>query len=268
MQRFYAADMSADQKAIKERADTAGIFLDFDGTLSDIVVIPSDARPHPEAVEVLGSLARSYRNVTIVSGRSAHQLVEWLGPDLDVWGVHGAERSPAGSTEVVLSSVAAPFADLMRQVRDEAESAVNDLDLPGVIVEDKAVMIGLHYRAARDQARARAALDRLAGELVDRHGLWRGHGRRAFELRPPVELSKGRVVREVAGENGLTAAVFCGDDVVDLPGFIALDELERQGAVVLRVAVSSDEAPAELMERADLVVEGPTGTIGFLRSLL
>lgn len=260
--------MSSTPAAIKAKAVEAGIFLDFDGTLSDIVERPSDARPHADATEVLNSLAAVFRAVTIVSGRSAHQLVDWLGPDLDIWGVHGAERSGPGSSRVELSPVAAPFAETMQRVREEAERAVETLGLAGVIVEDKAVMVGLHYRAARDPATARQALDDLAAELTERHGLWRGHGRLAFELRPPVELSKGRVVRQVAREKVLAAAVFCGDDVVDLPGFSALDELEREGKTVLRVAVDSAEAPRDLLARADLVVDGPTGTLEFLRSLL
>lgn len=268
MLRFYAARMTTDVQAIKALARDAGIFLDFDGTLSEIVEIPSEARPHEDAVDVLGRLAAAYGNVTIVSGRSASELVEWLGPELDIWGVHGAERSIPGSPDVVLSPVAAPFAGLMSGVRAEAERAVSELGIPGVIVEDKAVMVGLHYRAALDRNRARDALDALALNLSERHNLRRGHGRLAFELRPPVDLDKGQVVREVARENELRGAVFCGDDVVDVPGFVALDELELRGATVLRVAVRSDEAPPELLHRADVIVDGPAGTLRFLRSLL
>lgn len=266
--RFYAATMPASARSIKSKAGEAGIFLDFDGTLSEIVERPSDARPYEHVTDVLSSLAKVYRAVTIVSGRSSHQLVEWLGPDLDIWGVHGAERSDAGSSSVALSPVAAPFADTMKQVREEAELAVERLGIGGAIVEDKGVMIGLHYRAARDPSNARKALDDLAADLAERHRLWRGHGKLAFELRPPVELSKAEVVRQVAREKELAAAVFCGDDVVDLPGFSALDELERQGKEVLRVAVDSAEAPRELIERADVVVDGPAGALTFLRSLL
>lgn len=254
--------------SIRQRAAGAGIFLDFDGTLSELVGSPSDARPYDGVPDVLRALALVYREVTIVSGRSAHQLVEWLGPELDIWGVHGAERSPAGSSEVTLAPEAMPFRDLMDEVRTEAERRVDAIGLPGAVVEDKAVMVVLHFRAVADRDAARGALGDLAAALADRYGLWRGHGKLAFELRPPVEFSKGRVVRAVAAEQGLDAAVFCGDDVVDLPAFDALDDLESQGATVLRVAVGSDEAPRKLLDRADVVVEGPAGAVDFLRALL
>jgi trehalose 6-phosphate phosphatase len=65
----------------------------------------------------------------------------------------------------------------------------------------------------------------------------------------------------------LQTAAFLGDDVVDLAAFDALDALEADGVAVLRVAVSSDEAPAELLERADLVVEGVEGAVGWLSDL-
>src|SRR5687767_12062900 len=104
-------------EAFKERAREGGILLDFDGTLSSIVDIPGEARPFEGVVETLSALAHRYRWVAIVSGRSAHELVQWLGPDIDIWGVHGAERSRPGEVDVVLSPIAAHFAELMSEVR-------------------------------------------------------------------------------------------------------------------------------------------------------
>jgi trehalose 6-phosphate phosphatase len=86
-------------------------------------------------------------------------------------------------------------------------------------------------------------------------------------LRPPVEFSKAAVVLERSREAGLTAAAFVGDDRVDLPGFDALDLLEADGLATVRVAVDSPEAPPELIERADVVVDGPNGAIALLARL-
>jgi trehalose 6-phosphate phosphatase len=76
------------------------------------------------------------------------------------------------------------------------------------------------------------------------------------------------VVEERATSLGLQGVAFGGDDVVDLPGFEALDRLDERGVMTVRVAVSSDEAPDELLARADVVVEGPEGMLDWLRSLL
>lgn len=254
--------------SFKAQAGVAGILLDFDGTLSEIVEVPSEATPHAGVADALTRLAQVYRCVALVSGRSARELVQWLGPDLDVWGVHGAERSRPGGTDIVLSPIAAPFADRMSRVRDEAQQRVRSLDLPGVLVEDKRVMLALHYRAAQNQETARIALEELAGELAAEHGLWQASGRMAFELRPPVKLSKGDVVDALAREAELQAILFAGDDTVDLPGFDALDRLADEGVLAVRVGVISSEGPPELIERADLTVEGPGGMLALLEDLL
>lgn len=250
-------------RPFRESPATAGIFLDFDGTLSEIVRVPSEARPVEGAAGLLRELARVYAVVAVVSGRSALQLVEWLGSDVEIWGLHGVQRAVEGRVE--LSPAAAPYEPVMRRVVAESCAYVEDLSLDGAIVEDKGVMVTLHYRAAPDPERARAALDDLATELAARHGLRRVDGRALFELRPPIELSKAAVVRERGA--GLAAVAFVGDDVVDLPGFDALDELGERGAATLRVAVRSAEAPRELLDRADVVVDGPVGALDLLRRL-
>jgi trehalose 6-phosphate phosphatase len=241
----------------------AGLFLDFDGTLSEIVTLPHDARPFPGIREVLEELDRKLGLVVIVSGRAAVQLLDWLGPSIEIWGTHGAERTVDG--KVRLTDLAQPHATLMKQVLENARSELEALDMSGVVLEDKTVMVGLHFRAAENMEAARAALDSIAQRLAERYGLLRAGGKLAFELRPPVPFSKSDVVMNRAGD--LKAVAFIGDDVVDLPGFDALDELEADQVMTLRVGVDSSEAPEELLARADIVVQGPEGVLGLLKRI-
>jgi trehalose 6-phosphate phosphatase len=57
--------------------------------------------------------------------------------------------------------------------------------------------------------------------------------------------------------------------VTDLDAFAALDELASDGALdtAVRVGVRSDEGPAEIAERADLVVDGVEGMRAVLAEL-
>jgi trehalose 6-phosphate phosphatase len=245
--------------------ETAGIFVDFDGTLSEIALVPSEARPVEGASDLLRRLGGRYRLVAIVSGRSASELLEWFGPGIEIWGIHGAQRVIEGRVE--LSDRARPYSELMERVRADAERRLATLDLPGVVLEDKGVMIGLHFRSASDPDAARESLDAVAAELATGYGLTRAGGRLAFELRPPIEFAKSQVVLERAREAGLRAAMFIGDDRVDLPAFDALDKLESEGVNGVRVGVRSDEAPPELLDRADIVVDGPTGVLALLGRL-
>jgi trehalose 6-phosphate phosphatase len=248
------------------RPRSSGVFCDFDGTLSEIVAIPSDARPVDGARRVLDELTKRFACVAVISGRSAHELLEWLGPDIRIFGVHGAETTSEGS--VVLSERAAAYSDVMHRVLEEARAAVADAGLRGALVEDKGVVIALHYRAALDRAAAEEELDRVAAELTERYGLTRGEGRLVFELRPPVTFSKADVLIDLVEAMELDAALFVGDDTVDLPAFDALDALATRGVSTLKIAVASEESPDDLIARADVVVQGPAGVVAFLQRLL
>jgi trehalose 6-phosphate phosphatase len=243
----------------------SGVFLDFDGTLSEIVPEASEARPLPQVREILTDLTERVHLVAVVSGRSAAQLLEWLGPQIEIWGVHGAERSRNGIVEV--DDRLQSYLSLMRSVREEAEDAVGDWGDPGVAVEDKKVVLTLHYRRARDRAAAERMVRSLAQRLAANHGVTQEPGRASIELRPPVELSKAQVVTRRAREEDLNAAMFVGDDTGDLPAFRALEELRAQGAQTVKVVARSDESPPALLDAADVVVDGPRGAVELLGEL-
>ena len=87
----------------------------------------------------------------------------------------------------------------------------------------------------------------------------------SVELHPPVNVDKGSVVEAAAA--GMRALTFVGDDVGDLPAFDGLDRLAAAGVHTVKVAVVTSEAPALLLERADLVVEGPAGALALFEGL-
>ena len=244
----------------------AGLFLDFDGTLSDIVEVPSAARPREGVRDLLSRLTDRFPVVSVVSGRSAHELLDWLGPEVEIWGLHGAERTANG--EVILAPAAAAYEETMRAVLREAGLAMAEPAFEGAVLEDKRAMVTFHYRSAVDVERAEEALDELVEGLAREHGLVRNRGKLALELQPPVSFSKRAVVLDRSREESLQAVCFAGDDVVDLPGFDAVDELKKEGVNGLKVAVDSAESPAPLIERADLVVDGPAGMMELLEELL
>jgi trehalose 6-phosphate phosphatase len=245
----------------------AGIFLDYDGTLSEIVRQPDQATPVAGGADLLRRLAERFKLVSIVSGRGTPELVEWLGTDVDIWGVHGAQHSVGGRTDWA-PSLASHVAS-MAEVRDRAIEAVSALgDAEGSVVEDKGVIVALHYRPATDPNLAKSALNEIANDLVERFGLSRSDGRMVIELRPAVEFSKAAVVFEQARSHALRAVLFAGDDLVDLPAFDAVDELSASGLVGVKVAVDSPEVPTELVRRADIVVDGPRGLVELLSGLI
>ena len=236
---------------LRERPDASGIFCDFDGTLAEIVDDPEAVRPLPGIVEALGELTATYARVGVVSGRPAGFLARWLaGRGVHLIGLYGLEWVEGESVQ------RHPDAERWTEIVGEAADRLQDDGPPGLNVERKGLSVTLHFRSdpsLADEAR------RLAGAEADRTGLVCHPGRMSFELRPPIRSTKGTAVSEAT--EGLERVCFMGDDWADLEAFEALGE----GA--LRVAVSSDESPSELLEMADLVVDGPQGVLEILRAL-
>lgn len=264
LSRYGAAVSSDPFLAFRHRPDAAAVITDFDGTLSPIVEDPDAARPLPGVVDTLHELARRYRVVAVVSGRPVDFLRLHLGVDgteagaLVLSGLYGIERLASGRLLVD------PAAEGFRPVVEEVAARAGAAAPAGVVVERKGLSVTLHVRTAPAQARWASS---WAADAAAASGLVVHAGRMSFELRPPVVVDKGTVVAGLV--EGTEAACFLGDDLGDLPAFSALDEhAVRSGAVTVRVGVRSDEAPAELVRRADVVVDGPAGALDVLRSLL
>lgn len=237
-----------------------GVFTDFDGTLAPIVDDPDAALPLPGVVDALGSLAGRYGRVGVISGRPASFLAEHLGGrGVFLAGLYGLEFVEEEGGGIQAIEEAAPWREVVEEVAAAGEST-----LPaGISVERKGLSLTVHHR--RDPSRAeesRAWVEAQAEET----GLVVHPARMSFELRPPLKRDKGTVLGEAAA--GLRQVCFLGDDRGDLTAFDTLDRMAAEGATVLRVGVDSEEAPAELLERADIVVDGPEGSLRILRGLL
>lgn len=249
------------------------VALDFDGSLAPIVRDPADARALPEAIDAIRGLVGRIHEIAIVSGRP----VEFLRRQVPVAGAvllgqYGIEREGPGIVPVIDPRAIAALGDtdLVRIAR-EARAA-----LPGVRVEEKGgIAVALHWREHPESERAAV---RWAVPVAARTGLALAPGRMTLELRPLVPVDKGTAVRDIVlGPPGLArdrlqaprALIVAGDDVGDLPAFDVAAELVADGSLdaALRIAVRSVEAPPELLDRADLVVEGPHGLAAILELL-
>ena len=143
--------------------------------------------------------------------------------------------------------------------RDEIHSFAATVDWP---VEDKGLTVSFHYRQAEDEEAALEYLDEVA-ERARGAGLIPRFGRKVLEIRPPVHADKGTAVKQMLDETGLRRALYAGDDSTDTDAFRALEGLE----VGVRVAVSSDEAPSDLLRTADVVVPSPADLLQLLGTL-
>lgn len=232
------------------------LMLDFDGSIAPIVDDPATATALPAMIDAVRALQPLLERVAVVSGRTVDFLAAALPVDgITLAGLYGLERREHGVTTV--DPRAEPWIAPIGAAADAAQAA-----LPGLLVERKGnLCVTIHYRMSPDRGEEARA---VADELARRYGIDAPQrGRMAVELRPPVPIDKGTVVRELT--SGSMVAAFAGDDAGDLPAFAALVDLARAGtlAYAVRIGVASAEAPREILA-ADVVVDGPPALAALL----
>ncbi|MBC7645385.1 MAG: hypothetical protein H7123_09665, partial [Thermoleophilia bacterium] len=153
------------------------------------------------------------------------------------------------------------------EARADLETAVTLAKTVGWRYEDKGMSVTVHFRhvatpevtARQVRAQMQTVLNPLVLEIVD--------ARLALEVRPKHARTKADAVREIVHNTpGAARAVVIGDDVTDLDAFRGLDA--TPGLVITRVAVASCEAPAALIEAADLVLDSQADVASLLADLL
>jgi trehalose 6-phosphate phosphatase len=253
-------DVDATVALLTQQPRRTVLLVDFDGSLSRIVDHPDDARPLPEVVPALAALVGVLGRVGVVSGRPVDFLVEHLPvPGLTLVGQYGLESSAGGVLTV--DPRTQPYLDRVAEAAARAEAR-----LPGIYVERKGTTaVTLHWRTASDRAEEVSA---VAAELAAELGLDAPQrGRKAVELRPPVPVDKGTVVSQLV--DGFAVGGFAGDDLGDVPAFLALERAVARGQLerAVRIGVLSAEAPAELRAAVDTLVDGPEGLLALLNAV-
>jgi trehalose 6-phosphate phosphatase len=217
------------------RARPLVLLFDIDGTLAPIVAHPDEARIPDDTQRILTTLAAAPDvHVGFVTGRSAASARRIVDvPGAWVIGNHGAESADGQGTVTVHPEVAA-FVPALRGAVGELTDAL--VGVPGVLIEDKALSLSIHYRnVARDRV---AEVTALVDDVARRRGLVRRDGKEVLELRAPVAVDKGTAIRALAARLGAASpdaiTLFAGDDVTDEDAFVALRD-HAAGACTIRV---------------------------------
>ena len=254
-------------KALRADPARTAILTDIDGTLAPIVERPEQAAVPERASELLARLSESYGLVGCVSGRRAEEARRLVGIDsISYAGNHGLE--------LLLPGDEAPRADPSLDGREsDAADFLAGLDGDelgglGLRTEDKGPIQALHWRGAEDE-RAAEARAREIGAAAGQAGLEPHWGRKVLEVRPAGGGGKDTAVAALLAADGITTAVYAGDDRTDVDAFRRLRDLRERGELTtaICVGVTSPEGPAEIDEESDLRVDGPEGWLTILESL-
>jgi trehalose 6-phosphate phosphatase len=237
-----------------------GLFTDVDGTISRIAPTPAEAFVTEACRASLGLLVERLDLVAAVSGRSAEDARNMVGVEGMVYvGNHGYERWEADGPRVLPGLEDYP--DRIGSVLGEFERRIS---IDGMAVENKGATASIHYRRCPDHEAAREAIMGAIGELARDSGLRVSPGKLVVELRPPLDVTKGSSVLSLAEERGLRGAIYIGDDQTDVDVFVAFHEVDR-ALRGLAVGVLGEETPPEVVEEADLTLNGVGDVERFLR---
>lgn len=225
---------------------------DYDGVLSPLVGVPSEAVPERGAAEALARVAEADGvTVALVSGRGLADLQGvsgFTGPYTWV-GSHGAEFDGPVAPEITERR------DALAALLEPRVAAV-----PGARLEVKPASVAVHVRQVPDRAAAAALL--AEARAVADPSLTMKPGKEVLEL-ALTGADKGSVVRRLREECRAAAAMYLGDDVTDEDAFRALDPDDvtvkiGEGDTAARFRVPDTPTVVELLnELGQLVADAP-----------
>jgi trehalose 6-phosphate synthase/phosphatase len=216
------------------------LFLDYDGTLTEITEHPTKANIEPDMRAALDACAeRGDTDVAIISGRGLRDVAKAVGnTQLTYAGNHGLEIAGPGLPDFV-------HEDLIHYKgrTDALAEALEVVAVLGAWTEAKGPTLTYHYREV--PADRRPELVDRARAIITGAGFQARGAHCAIEARPPIGWDKGRAVLHILrarygiGWSEQVRVIYVGDDTTDEDAFRFLSGL----AMTFRVG-SPDTATA------------------------
>jgi trehalose-phosphatase len=219
------------------------LFSDFDGTLAPIVERPQLAELSPETKSLLQLLADNNSiSLTIVTGRALADIRQKIGikkimyiatHGFEIEGVNVHFRNP------LFPKTAKIYCEIEKELRAVFQ------DIPGVIFEDKGMVLAVHYRMVPEGKKdfVRKAVQKQARPYVRLREVSLREGKAVIEIRPAIAWDKGKAVlwllragKKVAAPKPLI--VYIGDDETDEDAFRSL----RGKAITIKVGEPKSSA--------------------------
>ena len=192
------------------------VACDYDGPLAPIVADPSQAKPLPESVHALRSLASLPATTTaVISGRALRDLatLSRLPAEVHLVGSHGSEFDVGFVHELEPEAT---------ELRTRLQRALQEITYghDGVSLEAKPASVAVHVRQATQEI-GEQVLDAVRSGPATWDGVQITDGKAVIEL-AVVQTDKGNALDALRHQVGATAAVFIGDDVTDEKAFARL----------------------------------------------
>ena len=211
------------RRALVQLARTPRLLVacDYDGTLAPIVADPHQAKPLPESVHAMRSLAALPATTAgVISGRALRDLatLSRLPDEVHLVGSHGSEFDIGFVHQLEPEST---------QLRTSLQQSLQDIvrGQPGVSLESKPASVAVHVRQAEPSV-GEQVLDAVRSGPATWDGVHVTDGKAVIEV-AVVQTDKGNALEALRHQVNATAAVFIGDDVTDEKAFARLQGPDR-----------------------------------------
>ena len=186
------------------------IFLDYDGTLVNIIMNPWEAVADRDLIETLQDLSGRFETF-IVTGRSLEDIRTLLPLDMNLIAMHGSVTKLKGKSP--------SFVPGYNRYRAICNDLFSDLEptrakFPGLRIFNKDGGLLLHYGLMSSDLKGELSVE--VAEIAGRVGMVVYSGYNIFELRIPG-VSKGRAIKRIRG--GDRPAMIAGDEGTDEEAF-------------------------------------------------
>ncbi len=221
------------------------LFLDYDGTLTPIVSHPRLAVLSPKIRSVINKLNKQLPfGVTIVSGRSLSEIKRKVNlKELSYVGNHGYEMQTPYLKYI--HPEALKFIASAKKIQNQLKQALKKYK--GIFVEDKTMTLSVHYRnvALSEVASLKKAFLKAMQPYIKQRMVRLTHGKKVWEIRPPVSWGKGKSVQWLltslgVSDNKNALPIFIGDDKTDEDAFKVL----KKKGIGIKICSEKDPSSA------------------------
>jgi len=195
------------------------VFLDYDGTLTPIVMRPEDAVLSPSMRKTVQELSHIFP-VAVISGRDRQDVKSLVGlNEIYYAGSHGFDiKGPDLEYE---------HGQEFLPVLEEAEKYLKQKTktVKGSLVERKKFSIAVHFRQVKEADLSK--VNQAVQQADKKYSKLRiSSGKKVFELRPQIDWDKGKallwLLKKMELDNPNVLPLYIGDDTTDEDAFRVL----------------------------------------------
>lgn len=238
---------------------------DVDGTLSEIVPEPDAAIIDDDILDLLNIMKNKFQLLVFITGRTIKNVRNMINiPGALYVGNHGMEYQK--NSKIISDPQTSHFKTEIGEIEKKLR---NNLNLSGIIFENKKTSLTIHYRMHKNQEMARISILNEIKLLNISKEFKISEGKKIIEIKPLSGNNKGTIIHRIVEDYKIKQMIYCGDDITDIDAFKAIELLNLKTSFKgISIAVLSNETPSSVLDNAHYYVNSIQELKSFIKWLL